>query len=175
MPPRLTEVGTLERPDHYHLPADAKCYFWGEYTPYEHTNGKKWDFSPTNQLVSNFKKKLERKGMGDWAYKRQATQKIAASFAQFWKWPNLHENHRVTLIPVPPSKARTDAAFDSRMLDMLTSMGVKAEVALDIRDCLSFSGKYAASHEANERRRLTNFSRNCPSMRQQARRISCLE
>jgi hypothetical protein len=151
MPPRLTEVGALERPDHYHLPADARCYFWGEYTPYEHTNGKKWDFSQTNKLVSNFKKKLERKGMVDWPYKRQATQQIVSCFAQNWKWGDLHENHRVTLIPVPPSKARTDAAFDSRMLDVLKGIAAIAGVALDIRDCLSFSGKYAASHEVNER------------------------
>lgn len=51
MPPRITQVGDLERADHYHLPADAACFFWGEYTPYEHTDGKKWNFSPTNQLA----------------------------------------------------------------------------------------------------------------------------
>ncbi len=62
MPSRLTIVGPHERPDHFHLPEPAKCYFWGEYTPYEHTEGKKWNFSPTNQLISNLKKKMDRAG-----------------------------------------------------------------------------------------------------------------
>jgi len=56
MPPRLTVIGDLERPDHRYLPPDAQ-YFWGEYTPYEHTQGKRWDYSPTNRLIANFKKK----------------------------------------------------------------------------------------------------------------------
>lgn len=151
MPQRLTVVGEHERPDHFHLPVAAKCYFWGEYTPYEHTNGKKWNFSATNQLMSNFKKKLDRKGQSDWAYKAVATQQIAQAFSKFWKWDNLHAQHRVVLVPVPPSKARSDAAYDGRMNEMLASVALKSGVKLDIRDCLSFSGKYAASHESSYR------------------------
>ena len=60
MPPRLTVVGDLERPDHSHLPAEAVCYCWGEYTPSKHIDGPAWNYSATNQLVSNFKKKLDR-------------------------------------------------------------------------------------------------------------------
>lgn len=151
MPSRLTEIGAHERPDHFHLPEDSKCYFWGEYTPYEHTGGKKWNFSATNQLVSNFKKKLDRKGQPDWQYKGHATQRIAIAFSQFWKWPNLHANHRVALIPVPPSKARTDPLYDGRMLDVLSGIEGHVKLGLDIRDCLAFSGKYAASHESAAR------------------------
>ncbi|MCY1199109.1 hypothetical protein D9M72_105040 [compost metagenome] len=151
MPPRLAVVGDLERPDHFHLPKDATCYFWGEYTPYEHTNGKKWNFSPTNQLVSNFKKKLDRRGQFDWKYKRVAINEVAVGFSQFWKWGNLHEQHRVALIPIPPSKARGDPMFDPRMLEMLTAVAGRAQVNLDIRDCLTFSGAYAASHETDDR------------------------
>lgn len=151
MPSRLTEIGAHERPDHFHLPDDAKCYFWGEYTPWEHTGGKKWNFSATNKLVNNFKKKLDRKGQSDWQYKNQATQQIASSFSQFWKWQNLHANHRVALIPVPPSKARPDPLYDGRMLDVLNGIESRVKLGLDIRDCLAFSGKYAASHESAAR------------------------
>ncbi|WP_198086266.1 hypothetical protein [Variovorax sp. E3] len=151
MPPRLAVVGDHERPDHFHLPKDATCYFWGEYTPYEHTNGKKWNFSPTNQLVSNFKKKMDRRGQFDWKYKRAAINEVAGGFSQFWKWSNLHEQHRVALIPIPPSKARSDPMFDPRMLEMLTAVAGRAQVNLDIRDCLTFSGAYAASHETDDR------------------------
>lgn len=65
MPKRLTLIGPDERSDHFHLPADADCYFWGEYTPYEHTDGKKWNYPATNQLISTFKKKMDRAGEFD--------------------------------------------------------------------------------------------------------------
>lgn len=151
MPPRLTEVGELERRDHFHLPPDSKCYFWGEYTPYEHTNGLKWDFSPTNRLVTNFKKKVDQQGHPAWRYKQDAIQLTALNFSRFWKWRELHEVHRVALVPVPPSKARTDPMFDSRVLDMLNAMAAHTDIALDIRDCLTLSGAFAASHESGAR------------------------
>lgn len=151
MPPRLTIIGDLERPDHFHLPADARCYFWGEYTPYEHTNGKKWDYSPTNQLIANFKKRMDRRGQLDWQYKTQAIQRVAQQFGRGWKWDVLTEEHHVALVPVPPSKARQDAMYDPRMMEVLQGIQRVAGRELDIRDCLSFSGKYAASHEAEDR------------------------
>ncbi len=151
MPRRLTLVGELERRDHHHLPDEAKCYFWGEYTPYEHTNGEKWDYSATNRLITNFKKKMDRAGQSDWRYKQEAIREIAGMFAQFWKWENLVEEYSLTLVPAPPSKARGDKNYDPRMLQVLTSIAERVNVPLDIRDCLSFSGKYAASHESSER------------------------
>jgi len=151
MPPRMTRVGDLERRDHYHLPADATSYFWGEYTPYEHTEGKKWNYSPTNQLMSNLKKKMDRQGQYDWKYKREAIETVGRQFAQFWKWKELQEKHRVALVPIPPSRARGDAMFDPRMLEIAQVIAARSGVALDIRDCLSFSGKYGPSHESDER------------------------
>jgi len=150
MPPRLTVLGDLERPDHSHLPEDATCYFWGEYTPRKHTTGSTWDFSPTNQLVSNFKKKLDRRQQPDWRYKLDAIQQIGRAFAGFWDWQAMHAQ-RVALIPIPPSKARTDPMFDPRMMQVLTALRERTGLPLDIRDCLSFNGAYAASHESEDR------------------------
>lgn len=147
MPPRLTIVGDHERPDHSHLPKDARCYFWGEYTPFENTGGLKWNFSATNGLITNFKKKLDKGGQ---QYKRQAINEVAAAYAKLWKWDVLRQ-HRVALMPIPPSKARTDPLFDGRMHEMLVAMAAQAGGPFDIRDCLSFSGIYGASHEAAAR------------------------
>ncbi|PWF23215.1 hypothetical protein [Corticimicrobacter populi] len=151
MPLRLTVIGDLERPDHRYIPPDAQCYFWGEYTPYEHTQGKRWDYSPTNRLITNFKKGLEHQGRLGWQYKQQAIQQVAQAFAGFWKWAEIHQNYRLALIPVPPSKARGNPMYDARMLAMLQQLAHHADVALDIRDCLSFSGVHAASHEGPQR------------------------
>lgn len=56
MQQRLQLVGEIERPQHYFLEGDHRCYFWGEYTPWEYTEGKRWDYSDTNRLIANFKK-----------------------------------------------------------------------------------------------------------------------
>ncbi len=149
MPSRLQLVGDLERQDHYHLPADAQCYFWGEYTPYEHTNGQKWNYSPTNQLIANFKKKMDRRGFADWPHKVNAIQRVARQFAVSWKWADI--STQVALIPIPPSKSRDDPNFDPRMTVMLEQLASIVNLPLDIRDCLSFSGKHAASHETVNR------------------------
>ncbi|WP_144408849.1 hypothetical protein [Chromobacterium vaccinii] len=146
----MTIVGDLERPDHYHLPMDAKCYFWGEYTPRRHTQGPAWDFSETNQLISNFKKKLDRQHLPDWRYKQQAIQTIGNALSKHWDWPALHSNG-IALIPMPPSRPRNDQMYDDRMLQVLESVRNHTQLALDIRDCLSFSGAYAASHETDDR------------------------
>ncbi len=150
MPKRLSKIGDLERSDHYHLPADAQCYFWGEYTPHEHTNGLKWDYSATNKLIGNFKKKLDRRGMPDWKYKQQAIQHAAHAFSVFWKWEVLLP-HNPVLIPMPPSKARIDPLYDQRMVELLNLLAAQVQLPLDIRDCLSFNGRFAASHESDDR------------------------
>lgn len=151
MPQRLTFVGDLERPDHRYLPPDAQCFFWGEYTPYEHTKGKRWDYSPTNRLIANFKKGMERQNKPDWPYKQQAIQQIAEAFAGFWKWAEIHHNYRLALIPIPPSKPRDDPLYDARLAIMLRQLAGHVGMPLDIRDCLSFSGTHAASHEGPQR------------------------
>lgn len=151
MPVRLTRLGKLERPDHYHIPAGAICYFWGEYTPYEHTNGQKWNFSPTNQLIGNFKKKMDRRGQPGWQYKAQAVAEIATAFSKFWKWDELAQQHRLALVPMPPSRRRDDSLYDSRMLEVVQGIRDRTGVPLDIRDCLSSDGRFEASHETSSR------------------------
>lgn len=151
MPPRLTVVGEQERPDHHYLPNDARCYFWGEYTPYEHTQGKRWNFSPTNKLISNFKKSLDRKDRPDWPYKQRAIEHVAYAFSKFLKWDTLHSELGVALFPLPPSKSPEDPMYDGRMHVMLQQLAQKVGLPLDIRDCLRFSGVHAASHAAAQR------------------------
>lgn len=147
---RLTRVGDLERPDHYHLLPEHECYFVGEYTAFEHTNGLKWDYSTTNRLITNLKKKMDRAGHADWHYKTDAINSMARQFSQLWDWRNMLPTYRPALIPMPPSKARTDPMYDPRMMQMV--QGIAAHVGpLDIRDCLSFDGTLAASHDATYR------------------------
>jgi predicted amidophosphoribosyltransferase len=57
----------------------------------------------------------------------------------------------VALVPIPSSKARTDPLYDPRMRVILDRVANNLSLQLDIRDCLSFSGQYAASHLAAHR------------------------
>lgn len=147
MPKRLSKIGALEHTDHYHLPVDATCYFWGEYTPPKYVNGKPWDYSATNQLIYNFKKK---KGQPGRQFKDKAIVQVANAFSTLWQWDKLLK-FRPVLIPIPPSKARNDPMYDDRMSDMLNRLATLSKHELDIRDCLSFDGSCSASHESNER------------------------
>ena len=77
MEKRLQQVGEVERPQHFFLEAAHRCYFWGEYTPWEHTEGKRWDYSETNRLIANFKKGMDRQGKDDWHHKVAAIDRIS--------------------------------------------------------------------------------------------------
>jgi predicted amidophosphoribosyltransferase len=96
--------------------------------------------------MSNFKKKMDHRGRPDWPYKAAAIHQVAQAFAGFYTWVEMHQTHRVALVPIPPSKARADPMYDPRMREMLIRMAGYVGLPLDIRDCLSFSGQYGASH-----------------------------
>lgn len=163
LPNRLNLISDRERPDHFHLPADAQCYFWGEYTPYEHTDGKKWDYSKTNQLISNFKKHRNRIDQFDWQYKLRAIDQVADYFSRACDWKLLNDSYKVMLVPVPPSKSQSDPSYDGRMNDMLKALQARVKVKLDVRDCLRFDGSTEASHATDAR----------PSPEQLQRSLQC--
>ena len=62
-PNRLTKIDDLTRPDHAHLTADDACYFIGEYTARQG-----YSYSPTNNLILNFKKSVDRRHRREWHF-----------------------------------------------------------------------------------------------------------
>lgn len=125
-PQRLTKVDELIRPDHSYLTAADTCYFLGEYSA-----RKGYAFSPTNQLVLNFKKPVDRRGRPEWVHKERA---IAAAAAAFRVALNTAFLDVATLAPMPPSKARTDPLYDDRVLRMLRA--IRPAPVIDIRELL---------------------------------------
>ena len=102
--PRLREIDDQSRPDHFNLAADDKCLYLFEYT-----SGKNYAFSTTNGLISNLKKKRGARG---YQYKARAIGEAARAFAAAI---NPQWLDGATLVPVPPSKAKTDPGYDDRM------------------------------------------------------------
>lgn len=140
-PQRLTKIDDLTRPDHFYLTAQDDCYFLGEYTA-----RKGYAFSATNQLILNFKKGMEKRGTAQWKYKERAIEEAAGAFRAALNndWLNV-----ATLVPIPPSKARTDPLYDDRMLRMTEA--IRPQPRPDIRELVAQRASMAAAHEQDQR------------------------
>ena len=130
-PRRLTRVDRLilRRSEHYYLCEDDECYFIGEYTA-----GRGWDHSPTNQLISNFKKEMDRRDLPEWRYKRRAIRQAALAFRTALEPLDEATVRGTTFVPIPPSKAKDDPGYDDRMTQMLNL--IRPEPSLDVREII---------------------------------------
>jgi len=140
-PRRLTEIDDLTRPDHSWLTSADRCLFLGEYTA-----RKGFSFSATNQVILNFKKSVERRGRPEWQHKERTITEVGHAFGAAIKAEWLAG---VTLVPIPPSKAKTDPLYDDRMLRMLRAIPVAQP--LDIRELIIQRQSMTAAHDADVR------------------------
>jgi hypothetical protein len=129
---RLTAIDESNREIHPRLTAEDKCLFLFEYT-----SGKRWDFSATNGLVSTLKRKPGQKGQ---FYKNQAIQHCGALFRATLNHDWLKQG---TLVPVPPSKALNDPAYDNRMERICRAIAPGLDIRLLVRQFVSTT----AAHE----------------------------
>jgi hypothetical protein len=128
---RLVKVDDSMRSDHYHLNQGDDCFYFGEYSA-----RKGYGFSDTNQLIKNFKWPAN----AQWNYRAKieiANDLLGLDFSKF------------TIIPVPPSKCKTDTGYDDRLMDVLRL--VKSEKATDILEIVTQLHSMVASHQSNER------------------------
>jgi hypothetical protein len=137
----FTAVDDLLRPLYPHLTAADQCYFLREYTA-----GRGYAGSETNHLILNLKKPPDRRGKPEWRYKERAIEQIAREFRDS---VNLSALRRVTLVPMPPSKAKDDPLYDDRMLQVLRAVDVEGQ--LDIRELLLGAASMPAAHLAAQR------------------------
>jgi|SRR5579883_527817 hypothetical protein len=140
-PQRLTKIDELTRQDHYWLEEDDECLFLGEYTA-----RKGYAFSETNQLILNFKKSLSTKGSAQWRYKQAALDRAAAvlQVALRGAWLDI-----VTLIPIPPSKAKSDPLYDDRIGRL--ARAIRISPAVDVREMIVQSQSTTAVHDSESR------------------------
>ena len=127
MTQRLTKIDELTRPDHSHLIEEDECHHLGEYTA-----RKGFTFSTTNDLVQNFKKPVARKNLPEYVHKDRALVSIARAFQDA---VNPEFLKQATLVPIPPSKCKTDAEYDDRMVRLVRAICAKIPNA-DIRELI---------------------------------------
>lgn len=123
------------------LTAADECYFLGEYTA-----RKGYAFSATNQLILNFKKSMDKRATAQWRYKEKAIEEAAAAFraALNSEWLD-----GATLVPIPPSKSKSDALYDDRVVRMVR--GIRAQPALDVRELVLQRASTVAVHDQADR------------------------
>jgi hypothetical protein len=144
IPAKLTRIDESTFGEHFSLEASDRCFYIWEYTA-----GRRYDFSPTNQLIKNLKIKPSSiaKAPKREFYKQQALDHAARALRSFVRRALVEE--RATFIPVPGSKAAGDPDHDPRMLYVLKRafQGWSA----DIRPMLELTQSIPADHETSER------------------------
>ena len=139
---RLTRIDELLRVDHSRLEPTDECYFIREYT-----SGVGYAHSETNNLISNLKKPLDRRGQPEWRYKEDAMRQVAKELRDTI---NPRYLASATLVPMPPSKSKADPMHDDRLLKILSF--VANGRTLDIRELLVARASTTASHTTTDAR-----------------------
>jgi len=150
---RLSKVDDLTRPDHFFLKPEDQCFYLGEYTA-----RKGFLFSPTNKLIINLKKPMERKGKPEWAFKTQAIEEAGRQLRQAIQAVNPNWLATTTLVPIPPSKIRSDPGYDDRVVEVLRSLARGIQV--DIRELVLQRQTMQPAHGTATRPRLSELIDN---------------
>ena len=113
---KLTRIDDLYRSEYFYLQATDECYFLREYTA-----RRGFAESETNEIVHNIKKSPARRDRPEWHYKERDLKRVAHELkgALSPQWMRT-----ATLVPVPPSKVRTDPEYDDRLTRILRMMAV---------------------------------------------------
>lgn len=139
---QLAEIDDLQREDHWYLTADDHCFFVREYLA-----GVGYQGGATNSLISNLKKSLDRRGKPGWHYKGLAIRQAAAELREALASSDVSE---MTMVPMPPSKARTDPLYDDRMTQVARL--ICKETGIEMRELLLQTNSRQSFHQSDLKR-----------------------
>lgn len=140
----LQKLDELHLPHHCYLTSEDLVFFLREYTP-----RAGYAYSETNQLIHNFKKTMDRRGKPEWYYKERAIEKITTEIGTSVKVDWLRQ---VTLVPIPPSKAKTNQLYDDRMTRVLMGLGPLRKIRCDVRELIVQRSDMPTVHLHNDDR-----------------------
>ncbi|MGJ4928165.1 hypothetical protein ACQR1I_16455 [Bradyrhizobium sp. HKCCYLS2038] len=138
---KLSKIDDQNRADHHHLTSEDVCFYLWEYT-----SGRNYAFSETNSLISNLKKKPSQKKAAGYQYKGRAIAKCASVLG-----PAINPAwlDGAVLVPIPPSRVRSDPDYDDRIA--LICRSIKSSVKVDVRELLYQTKSLRAAHETDQR------------------------
>lgn len=139
---RVIRIDESIRQDHYYLTEDDECFCFGEYQPRAGFNA-----GPVNNLISNYKKSVTKRGRPEYVHKDKAIMSVASLVKSIF---NENAIKTCTVVPIPPSKAKTDPLYDDRLVRSLHAV----DPNLDVRELLFTKQSMRAHHEfqAGEKR-----------------------
>ncbi len=144
IPQRMLQIDETTIGDHFSLATSDFCFYVWEYTA-----GQRYDFSPTNQLISNLKIKptqITANPRRD-HYKQQAIDHSAAALRGLVQRAWVEQIG--TFVPMPTSKIPGHQDFDDRIQRLLRA--AFGPLNADIRPMLEQTESTAADHESADR------------------------
>jgi hypothetical protein len=141
---RLSKIDDSNRDDHYHLDPNDQCYHLFEYT-----SQKDFTFGFANDLISNLKKPVDRRGRPEYRYKTMAIQDCSRYLAT-----TLNDDwlRAATLVPIPPSKDRQSPLYDDRVVAICRRIDALKPYSIDIRELVQQQVSIQAAHESPDNR-----------------------
>jgi hypothetical protein len=136
------KIDELRRSDHEYLIEEDECYYLMEYIPIKHGI-----YNPENDIIMNFKKKMDRKGKAEWPYKAIDTKRIAQFFIQTLA---ARKKPDIIFVPIPPSKVKGDPMYDDRMVQ-LVSLITDGCPNSEYREILSINKNMPSFHNSEDR------------------------
>lgn len=147
---RLSRIDALLLPDYSYLDSSDEYYFLREFT-----RGVGWKGGETNNLIDNLKKDLKyRNSPSVWNYKITAIEQVAKEFSLALNKAWLT---RATLVPIPPSKIKTNAAYDDRMTRVLRLIGQYLGTNCDVRELVYQTIDMDPAHRSTVRPRPEDY------------------
>lgn len=140
---KLQQIDEKILHEHSCLESSDRCYILGEYA-----SGQGFQYSDMNQVINNLKKPIDRKHLKEWRFKERAILDIAYWLVSLKYWEKLK---KYTWIPMPPSKVKSDAAYDDRLVRIL-ERAKQLEAGLDIREILIRKSNRDPAHNPGSKR-----------------------
>jgi hypothetical protein len=134
----LQKIDELYLPSHKYLEAADECYYFMDYTPPVKENK-----TPENSIIINFKKKMHRKGLGDWHYKTETIKWVSDLFVQN---TTAIINPGAVIVPVPPSYIKGHKMYDDRLIQVAQNFSA-ARPDTEFRELISLNSEMNATHE----------------------------
>jgi len=136
-------MDVLEDPPCYLVQDDLykSCYYARDYV----SRGG-YAASEANQLVSNLKKSVSKRGTNEWRYKEAAISKFSGELSAWLA----DSDNEFTIAAIPCSKHRSDAEYDDRLDRVIEQVAKRCQNATAVRP---FSRKVSrqAAHLSNTR------------------------
>jgi predicted amidophosphoribosyltransferase len=94
------------------------------------------------------------KGTPQWKYKLKAIREASVLFGS--NLPSIENINHTTLVPIPPSKVRSNPAYDDRVLQALNLITPKR----DVQELILFKDDMEPAHLANRRKSVSELKEN---------------